>query len=144
MSQPPSGSRLIRPAFSARRTAVSLTPSCRASSRLLLVGASMRRSTVKGFPRASWEKEPGRRNEALDCRVYARAAAAICGIDRWPDARWRELERYLGREERPVPAPTELPPEPKPAPARCRQLGWLPNQREDWLSRGRYRSWWDR
>ena len=32
---------------------------------------------VKGFPRGSWEKEPGRRNEALDCRVYARAAAAI-------------------------------------------------------------------
>jgi phage terminase large subunit GpA-like protein len=93
---------------------------------------------VKGFPRASWEKEPGRRNEALDCRVYARAAAAICGIDRWPEARWRELEQYLGREERPV--------EPKPAqaarpPARP---GWLLERREDWLSRGRRRSWWDR
>ena len=37
---------------------------------------------VKGFPRGSWEKEPGRRNEALDCRVYARAAAAIYGLDR--------------------------------------------------------------
>ena len=36
-SQAPSGSRRIRPAFSARRTAVSLTPSCRASSRLLVV-----------------------------------------------------------------------------------------------------------
>ena len=35
---------------------------------------------VKGFPRTSWEKEPGRRNEALDCRVYARAAAAIYGM----------------------------------------------------------------
>jgi hypothetical protein len=33
----PSASRRIRPAFSARRTAVSLTPSCRASSRLLAV-----------------------------------------------------------------------------------------------------------
>ena len=62
---------------------------------------------VKGFPRGSWEKEPGRRNEALDCRVYARAAAAICGIDRWPDARWRELERYVGREEPAVPAAAE-------------------------------------
>jgi phage terminase large subunit GpA-like protein len=35
---------------------------------------------VKGFPRGSWEKEPGRRNEALDCRAYARAAAAIYGL----------------------------------------------------------------
>ena len=41
---------------------------------------------VKGFPRGSWEKEPGRRNEALDCRVYARAAAAIYGLDRFEDA----------------------------------------------------------
>ena len=32
------------------------------------------------------------RNEPLDCRVYARAAAAIVGIDRWDDSRWsREL-----------------------------------------------------
>jgi phage terminase large subunit GpA-like protein len=37
---------------------------------------------VKGFRRGSWEKEPGRRNEALDCRAYARAAAAIFGLDR--------------------------------------------------------------
>ena len=101
---------------------------------------------VKGFPRASWEKEPGRRNEALDCRVYARAAAAICGIDRWPQARWRELERYVGREEGPVPACNEPPAEPKPprvsrAPARS---SWLRDRHEDWLNRGRRRSWLDR
>src|SRR5918996_1078011 len=36
-SHDPSASRLIRPAFSARRTAVSLTPICRASCRLLVV-----------------------------------------------------------------------------------------------------------
>jgi len=36
-SQTPSDSRVIRPAFSARRTAVSLTRSCRASSRLLVM-----------------------------------------------------------------------------------------------------------
>ncbi|MFP1646829.1 terminase gpA endonuclease subunit, partial [Pontitalea aquivivens] len=35
------------------------------------------------------------RNEALDCRVYARAAAWIVGADRWPEARWQELERQL-------------------------------------------------
>jgi phage terminase large subunit GpA-like protein len=101
---------------------------------------------VKGFPRASWEKEPGRRNEALDCRVYARAAAAICGIDRWPDARWRELEQYLGREEPPARAQAEPAPEPKrsPAPRPMPRQSWLPDRREHWLGRGRGRSWWDR
>ncbi|MFZ5792828.1 MAG: terminase gpA endonuclease subunit, partial [Pseudomonadota bacterium] len=33
------------------------------------------------------------RNEALDCRVYARAAAWIAGADRWSEAMWRDLER---------------------------------------------------
>jgi phage terminase large subunit GpA-like protein len=101
---------------------------------------------VKGFPRGSWEKEAGRRNEALDCRVYARAAAAICGIDRWSEMLWPELERYVGREERPAPAPPEPPPEPTLPPARrsTPRPGWLPDRRADWLSRGRHRSWWDR
>ena len=36
---------------------------------------------VKGYRRAEWQKTR-ERNEALDCRVYARAAAAVCGIDR--------------------------------------------------------------
>jgi phage terminase large subunit GpA-like protein len=44
-----------------------------------------------------WEKEPGRRNEALDCRVYARAAAAICGLDRFEDRHWRRMEEALAR-----------------------------------------------
>src|SRR5919106_470578 len=46
---------------------------------------------VKGFPRGSWEKESGRRNEALDCRVYARAAAAIYGLDRFDERHWRRM-----------------------------------------------------
>lgn len=29
---------------------------------------------VKGFPKREWIKDPGRRNESLDCRVYAYAA----------------------------------------------------------------------
>ena len=100
---------------------------------------------IKGFPRGSWEKEPGRRNEALDCRVYARAAAAICGIDRWPEAHWRELERHLGREEEAVsaaagPSAEQSPPGHPEGPARR----WLPGRREDWLGRATRRSWWDR
>jgi phage terminase large subunit GpA-like protein len=52
---------------------------------------------VKGFPRASWEKEASRRNEALDCRVYARAAAAIYRLDRFEEQHWRRLELALAR-----------------------------------------------
>ncbi|MGY6704726.1 hypothetical protein [Roseinatronobacter sp.] len=37
-------------------------------------------------------------NEALDCRVYARAAAWLLGIDRWDDARWSALEGQIAPE----------------------------------------------
>jgi phage terminase large subunit GpA-like protein len=37
---------------------------------------------VKGYPKREWQKTRDR-NEALDCRVYARAAAIAVGIDRW-------------------------------------------------------------
>ena len=37
--------------------------------------------TVKGYPKREWQKLRDR-NEALDCRIYARAAAIACGIDR--------------------------------------------------------------
>ncbi len=46
------------------------------------------------FAKLEWQKMR-ERNEALDCRVYARAAAWITGADRWSDARWQELERQL-------------------------------------------------
>ena len=62
----------------------------------------------KGFPRASWEKDPARQNEALDCRVYARAAAAIYGIDRFQERQWKRLEAALGSvSESPPEAATE-------------------------------------
>jgi phage terminase large subunit GpA-like protein len=38
--------------------------------------------TRRGFTRLEWQKLR-ERNEALDCRVYARAAAWIAGADRW-------------------------------------------------------------
>ena len=48
----------------------------------------------RGFSKLEWQKLR-ERNEALDCRVYARAAAWIAGADRWPEARWAELARSL-------------------------------------------------
>ena len=52
----------------------------------------------RGFARLEWQKLR-ERNEALDCRVYARAAAWIAGADRWSDAYWRELERQVAPPE---------------------------------------------
>jgi phage terminase large subunit GpA-like protein len=51
--------------------------------------------TKRGFARLEWQKLR-ERNEALDCRVYARAAAWIAGADRWSEAKWRDLEDQLG------------------------------------------------
>ena len=48
----------------------------------------------RGFAKLEWQKLR-ERNEALDCRVYARAAAWILGADRWSDARWEELAAQL-------------------------------------------------
>ena len=51
---------------------------------------------VKGRPRLEWVKPAGRRNEALDCSVYALAAAHFAGIDRWKEGDWA---RWQGRVE---------------------------------------------
>lgn len=48
-----------------------------------------------GYPKSVWEKDPARRNEALDCRVYARAGAAIYGLDRISERGWQELESAI-------------------------------------------------
>jgi phage terminase large subunit GpA-like protein len=45
---------------------------------------------VKGYPKRIWQKTRDR-NEALDCRVYARAAAITLGIDRWSENKWEQL-----------------------------------------------------
>ncbi len=39
--------------------------------------------TKEGFTKLTWTKIPGRENHQLDCRVYARAAAARAGLDRY-------------------------------------------------------------
>jgi phage terminase large subunit GpA-like protein len=54
-----------------------------------------------GYPVREWQKMR-ERNEALDCYVYARAAAAAAGLDRFEERHWLELERQLG-----VPPPDE-------------------------------------
>lgn len=43
---------------------------------------------VKGYPKREWQKTRDR-NEALDCRVYSRAAAIALGLDRWGEKKWQ-------------------------------------------------------
>ncbi|PKP62432.1 MAG: phage tail protein, partial [Alphaproteobacteria bacterium HGW-Alphaproteobacteria-8] len=49
----------------------------------------------RGVGRLEWQKMR-ERNEALDCRVYARAAAWILGADRWTEETWASLEAQAG------------------------------------------------
>ena len=51
--------------------------------------------TKRGYARLEWQKLR-ERNEALDARVNARAAAWIAGADRWSETRWADLEAQLG------------------------------------------------
>jgi phage terminase large subunit GpA-like protein len=47
---------------------------------------------IKGHARLEWIKPNGKRNEALDCAVYALAAAIYVGIDRWKEGDWSKWE----------------------------------------------------
>ena len=48
------------------------------------------------------------RNEALDCRVYARAAASLYGIDRWNESHWDILRKNQGIGDKNIEIKTEV------------------------------------
>ncbi len=88
------------------------------------------------------------RNEPLDCRVYARAAAAIIGIDNWKPGRW-EREGQFAFSHEPIPATPEqdqqqnseaetsaLPPQPKPQIKFVKQQKPKPQKKSSWWNRG--------
>lgn len=52
-----------------------------------LTAESLVSRIVRGYHKYQWEKTR-ERNEALDCRVYARAAFDAVGAQRWTDERW--------------------------------------------------------
>lgn len=54
---------------------------------------------VKGHPRLEWVKPAGKRNEALDCAVYALAMAHWLGLDRWREGDWAKWERRIGQRD---------------------------------------------
>lgn len=61
----------------------------------------------RGYARQEWQKMR-ERNEALDIRVYARAAAWILGADRFDERMWQNLEKQAGIESAAI-APTSTP-----------------------------------
>ncbi len=59
---------------------------------------------VNGYPKPEWQKTR-ERNEALDARVYAMAAAVIHGIERIPEKKWAEMEEALRPPQAGEPSP---------------------------------------
>ena len=86
--------------------------------------------TKRGFTRLEWQKLR-ERNEALDCRVYARAAAWIAGADRWSDRQWTDLEEQLGAVDGDVEAAGMIN-RPAPVSSEKRQSDWL-GRRNNWF-----------
>jgi phage terminase large subunit GpA-like protein len=91
----------------------------------------------KGYRHLEWQQTRAR-NEALDNWVYARAAAAVLGLDRYGERQWRELEgRVEAKPKPPMPSGTLPPPSKPPAP----KPGWLGPRHRNWLDRGSGRGW---
>lgn len=64
--------------------------------------------TRAGFARQVWRKVR-ERNEALDCRVYAYAAACQMGMERFSEERWAQFGMTLGETVPAVAAPKPAP-----------------------------------
>lgn len=56
-----------------------------------LTAEEMQTKIIKGFKKIEWVKIR-ERNEVLDTRIYARAAAIACGSDRWTEEKWQKME----------------------------------------------------
>lgn len=55
-----------------------------------IASEALQRKIVRGYAKYEWVKHY-ERNEPLDCRIYARAAAQRCGVDRLTDSGWDRL-----------------------------------------------------
>jgi phage terminase large subunit GpA-like protein len=75
---------------------------------------------IKGHPKLEWFKPAGKRNEALDCAVYAYAMACYLGIQTMREPGWAKREERIAptspdlfeQAAQPVPAPTPTPTRP--------------------------------
>jgi phage terminase large subunit GpA-like protein len=88
------------------------------------------RKTRAGFVRLEWELIPGRENHVLDGRVYARAAAALVGLDRLAEPDWAALEGSVLANAMKAANPTPDAPAPPKAP---KKEPWIGRRRGGWL-----------
>jgi phage terminase large subunit GpA-like protein len=91
----------------------------------------MSSKTRTGFQKLEWHKTRDR-NEVLDCRVYARAAAWMMGIDRWDEKRWEALEAQHETGQ-PDPPPAGQPTRRNTQPAARRPSEWMGSRRGKWF-----------
>ena len=75
----------------------------------------VRRRLKGGRVVLDWEKTR-ERNEALDCRVYARAAAYVLGADRWTRQDWGAVRELVAQVPAPPPPAPATPPAPPAGP----------------------------
>ncbi|MTH62101.1 phage terminase large subunit family protein [Paracoccus litorisediminis] len=94
-----------------------------------------RKNKRTGFSASEWVKTRDR-NEALDCRVYARAVAWLMGVDRWDEARWVDLEAQLVVADAETAAPAGQPrmPQRRRAPSSGQGGGdWFGKSKGSWF-----------
>jgi phage terminase large subunit GpA-like protein len=74
----------------------------------MLTAEHLQKRIVRGFAVYEWVKSFAR-NEALDCRIYARAAMAMLGAERWSEADWTIIEKSndIGPGEKPQRKPSK-------------------------------------
>src|SRR4051794_34588640 len=99
---------------------------------------------VKGYRKPEWQKTR-ERNEALDTRIYARAAASHFGIDRFQEQHWAALEKQMGIRAAVAALPQPQAPAPEPAKQERNQRSRDPFSRDDrrpWF--GNRKGWFDR
>lgn len=71
-----------------------------------LTAEEMRITKVRGYTKYVWVKTRPR-NEALDCRCYARAAAIMLGVDNFDEATWSDLRAQARAPIEQIPARPE-------------------------------------
>lgn len=88
--------------------------------------------TRQGFQRLEWQQMRDR-NEALDCRVYARASAWLMGLDRWDERRWGALEEQLRIGTQDTEAPAGVPSRAPALKSPRRRSDWMGTRRGNWF-----------
>lgn len=88
-------------------------------------------SEVRDPKTGKWSVKQGERNEWLDCRVYARAAAYWVGVDYMSADDWQRLrEQYAG----PTPEQRAKQPEKHRRSEPAQKSGWMGGRQKNWMS----------